>query len=546
VAAARALWFMTKYPKVEIVIGAKDMPMIDRTIKKDIKKLLTIHSDWDHPIVDKYPTDKRQTLRLINGSVCTFIHFSEFEKLRGMEANYIHIEEASLLPSADVIEELQRRLSGTKAPIRQLLLTTNPEEQLGWVYDTFNLKQFREDYVGPKLPIGKHCKCQFCQECLKKGIDQVYENAVCPRCSSKKTTGCAGDQEFFRVIFMNPDKNYHLPDDYYQSVKSGVSEEKFALYSEGKIIELRQGFIYKNFSRNNLYSEPGIPVDYSKDIYWYHDFNISFMCSVLCQMRETPGGSHVDVVDEIVVSEQGPEQVAEAFLDRYPEYNGTIYMDGDPSALNDKVRRNDTSQFQIIYNILTNPSSAGLKYAHIKPKNVVVLAKKIKGNTKIAVLPRVDSTNQLLKNPEGQIRMMINPHCQWLIRSLEAMRWKEGMDSVMDVQCDKNAMNATNKKTLRLLSHPTDALGYFTYKNFPVIKPQGIPLFATIPGEISFEISSTGEYKETVHEDKKKQKEDPYKSVPIEHEKLTSLAEYLDLQFGEDAESNFVDLGFYW
>lgn len=479
-ACARTMQYLLAYPGSVALVGAENQPLLQRTALEEWRKRFTVYKDWDHPLVDRYPTQHTKRLRLRNGSTAWFLHFNDFKILRGVEADIVHIEEASLLPNEESMNELVRRLSGRRGPVKQLILTTNPEESRGWIYEKFALKQDEPDYDGSALPRGERCKCQYCPTCMNAvrggsfsewikayGHSIMFVDGVCPTCSAAKDNECPGDQEFFRVVRTRSADNPHLPSDYVDNMRSSMSEEYFALYGEGKLVELRKGKTYKSFSKLNVSTVPK-QIDYSKPLIWTFDFNVSYQCSVLCQESE----GRVDVIDEFILPEAGPEHVAKEFLRRYPNYFGEILIYGDPAALNRKTSSTDISQFQVIYNIL-----------HSAGKNVTVTVKKIEKLTKVPVIPRVDCTNMMLCDATGMRRLFINPHCKFLLLSLEDLRWKEtaGQRSQIDTQCDKNAAKNPNKRILHLLSHPTDALGYYLYKKFPIVVDRKMPMFVQIP-----------------------------------------------------------------
>ncbi len=487
-AVARVMQFLLENPGTTAVVGAENMPLLKRTAWEYWRQRLTIFQDWDHPLVAKKPSQHESRLRLTNGSQVWFIHFSDYRVLRGIEADIIHIEEASLLPDENSMNELIRRLSG-KAKLRQLILTTNPEEDHGWIYTKFNLKQFEIDYEGEPLPIGDKCNCHYCQECLdQQEIKIPWVNKRCPECGSKKDNDCPGNQQFFRVLRIASFENYeHLPSEFTQSAKSGMSEEYFRHYIKGQVGELRTGRVYKSYSKSKNISTETLPFNPDLPLYWSLDFNISYQCSVVCQEYYDDDGPILIVVDELVLPQAGPEDVAREFLNRFGQYKVPILMYGDPTAHNNKISPNDISQFKLIAQILDDPRKYGID---LDPKECSIMTPKERSN----VVGKVDSTNAMLLNSDGLPRVLINPHCEWIQAGLGKVKWKEDTPgrSVIDDQCDKNAAKAADKSTVRPLTHICDALAYLIYKRHPATPDLNQNPFLQAPGGSIIEKTNLG------------------------------------------------------
>lgn len=495
---SRVIQYLLENPGSVAVIGAENHPLLERSAKEEWRKRFSIHSDWDHPLIARKPTQQNNRVRLANGSSAWFIHFSDYKILRGLEADIIHIEEASLLPSEDVMDELIRRLSGSKGPIRQLLLTTNPEESHSWIYEKFNLKQFDPSYEGDPLPIpfyvddpGKGvCKCEMCADCYKThGTKIAWVDRRCPVCDSEKEGNCPGGQQFFRVLRVSSFENAHLPPEYVQNSEASMSTELFNKYLKGHVTELRSGRVYKGFKRSA--NVRNVELDPSKPIYWSFDFNISYQCSVVCQDVGDKKDPIINIVDEIVLPESGAEHVAIYFLHKYRDYGGKVYIYGDPSALRRAVSSSDISQFQTIYNILTDPK----KYANLDlpAKEVEVMVKKEEGKTRSSIVGRVDATNAMLLGFNQESKIFIHERCRYLIRSLEDMRWKEGANPPgLDKACDKRADKSPDKKAIHLMSHISDSLSYLIYKRFPIVGEEVAVNYLHVPGDKVIEMSSEG------------------------------------------------------
>jgi len=81
------------------------------------------------------------------------------------------------------------------------------------------------------------------------------------------------------------------------------------------------------------------------------------------------------------------------------------------------------------------------------------------------VRDRVNAMNGVLRNSQGERRLLVSPRCKHLIRDLERVSWKaDGHDNLLP-QLDK-----TNPE----LTHSTDALGYLIDTEFG-LRQQGGP-----------------------------------------------------------------------
>jgi hypothetical protein len=508
-AVAAGISYMLRYPGIDIMIGCEQYKHLERTALNDYKKLFTVVADWDHPLIlprGGKPTTHDKTIKLINGSTCWCMHFADYTILRGANLGFAHIEEASLLKDKSVMGEVLRRMSNNRVKQKQIFLTSNPEETHGWLYDEFKLEQFEPGYEGPPIPIRPPCNCQYCQTCLNMKVGEFLynEKGFCPECNGKKETDCPGNQDYWRVIFVDSTDNAHLSQSYRQTQKLSTSAAEFALYSEGQVIELRAGKVYEPFKRKHNVLPANVPLDYDLPLFWNHDFNISFMCSdIIQEVGEDP-----IVFDEIVIPEKGPKEAAIEFLNRYGYYNQTIYLIFDPAAFNRSITGDDGGiRIKIMRDVLENPQKYGFP-DDVLPKHVVELTRKEEGQTKVLVSSRVDSVNTLLDDGAENHRLKINPSCVWTIRSLEALKWAENNGKpVIDVSVDKAAAKHPDKSTVRTLSHPTDALGYYVYKRFPVVSRKLARQYAYLPGAPGIETDPEGVF--STREEPVKEKEDP-------------------------------------
>ena len=72
---------------------------------------------------------------------------------------------------------------------------------------------------------------------------------------------------------------------------------------------------------------------------------------------------------------------------------------------------------------------------------------------------RINAVNSRLKSQSGEIKLMVDPACKYIIRDFEGVQVLTGSAGELD------------KKANLELTHLTDAIGYYVHKEFPIIKP---------------------------------------------------------------------------
>lgn len=482
---ANAIELAITFPKCSLVVAGKNMPLLKRNVVDKFGERLSwtspegIEYPWQHPMIMRAPSEKSPFCQFINGSNIRFLNIDDPAIVRGFTADAFIIEEVNLMEGAS-LKEMFRRSRGMALPVRQFVLNMNPTGKQDWVYDMFCLKQFRNEYDGPPIPIGEPCECQFCHVCDGAGLGhfeweggdrkygpegQFYEwvDATCsnPECPTllkkgqpqKKINPCPGNQHYYRVVRSASIDNPHLPSDFAQLQRGALSAEEYATYVKGEIVDLNTGYIYKDFSSSNVKPTEFNP---DEDILWTMDFNFDPMCSQICQERV----DGVHVVDEFTIWNADEKDVAHAFCKRYKGYTGTVWLYGDPNGLNTSRADSNKTSFKVIYDILK-----------LNGFEVRMGMQKVKGQTLIPIITRINNLKAIIKNAEGVCRVFVDPKCINLIESLKHSKWREvGTSPHEDEYCDEVAKeNPRRREQAVLMTHPQAALGYLITKRFPLI-----------------------------------------------------------------------------
>jgi len=177
------------------------------------------------------------------------------------------------------------------------------------------------------------------------------------------------------------------------------------------------------------------PCSYNPDmtIIVSQDFNVNPMAWVIGHIH----GDTFEVFDEIWIRNTNTPEALNVLLSRYSEHKGGFEIYGDASS-----RGRHTSAYGTDYTcIANNPKLKALgRTMHFSVNNP----------------PKADRfavTNARICDGAGQRRLFIDPHCKNLIHDLEVRSYIPGTRETKDTGD---------------VGHPSDALGYFLIKRWPL------------------------------------------------------------------------------
>lgn len=272
-------------------------------------------------------------------------------------------------------------------------------------------------------------------------------NKVIARCRQKKgpgvpnTCAVATTPEGFRFAYQRWEKkrsegyaiyraptysNPYLPADYVDSLRATYPANLLQSYVEGRFVNLACGSVYPDFCRVKNHTDETIVA--GEDLHIGVDFNVYNCTAMVCVIRL----GKPRVLAELTGLRDTPALVA-ALQQRYGGQRIHIYPDA--SGKSHKTVNASLSDLQLLKN-------AGF----------VVCAK----DANPAVRDRVVSLNAALCNAGGERLLLVNTHaCPTLTECLE--------QQVFDKNGDPDKSGGKD--------HAPDALGYFVYWHWPVVKP---------------------------------------------------------------------------
>ena len=223
--------------------------------------------------------------------------------------------------------------------------------------------------------------------------------------------------------------NHYLPKSYIQSLRDNYDEKLLRAYSLGEFVSLQQGQTYYQFDRDA--NVQAVPYNRSKPVLVGWDFNCEPQVCVLAQIYEQH--PQVRVFDTIALTHAGAgdlltERMCQTIKNKYPNSQYIAYPDATGASKSTSA----------MYSDLDIIRRNGFKIKAMK--------------TNPRVVDRVNAVNKAL---DGNI--IIDPKCKTLIEDLEKTCNKEGTREI--------------DKSNKLITHASDAFGYFVHWEFPIIKP---------------------------------------------------------------------------
>lgn len=219
-----------------------------------------------------------------------------------------------------------------------------------------------------------------------------------------------------------------IPPEEIEAARCDMDEKSFNQEFNASF-ESMSGRVYHAFDRNvhvkPLAFNPELPI-------WVgQDFNLDPMSSVILQPQEN---GEVWAVDEVVLHSSNTEEVCDELERRYYRWQRNVIIFPDPAGSYRQHARGESD-----VQIFKDRKFTRLRYRKKHPP----------------VADRVNSVNRMLRSADGSTRLLIDPKCKALIRSLEQTIYKAGTREI-----DKDADT----------EHSADALGYPIEFQFPVRK----------------------------------------------------------------------------
>jgi len=256
-----------------------------------------------------------------------------------------------------------------------------------------------------------------------------------------------------------------LPPEEIEIAKAELDERTFQQEYEASFLDVT-GRVYYSFERD-IHASERLEYRPVEPLYLALDFNVSPGVAVILQERLYEGKNPaVDrdtpvtmVVDEIWIKDNSNTvRVCEEFLSRYRSHRGQVRLYGDASGGARGTAKVEGSDWDLVDKAL-RPVFGRQQFAARNGKAITTASRLVTRvpATNPAVRQRINATNARLRSVDGTIRLLVDPRCRHTIEDLEGVTWSQDGTDI-------------DKKGSPMLSHLSDALGYYLHREHPIVE----------------------------------------------------------------------------
>lgn len=276
-----------------------------------------------------------------------------------------------------------------------------------------------------------------------KGFDWVYERFIGPDRRPGYEAIIAAPGENLAVLSANPE--------FYEVLKNSYDEKFYRQEVLGEYLDQNAGAVYYAYDET-AHDHDDLPYNPHAPLAVCMDFNIDPMAWVLAQH----GNGKVRALDEITLRAANTVEACRRLVDRI-QTNGWLSkwrehqarpMDlqiyGD--AAGEQGSTSGQSDYDLVKGFFRQQPDYKLYWNQLRSNPLVK--------------DRVASTNAMLRNAAGDVRLIIDRRCKRLRVDLRRCVWKEGSEGH---ELDKKVSHENMS-----LTHHSDALGYLIWSEYRV------------------------------------------------------------------------------
>lgn len=235
-----------------------------------------------------------------------------------------------------------------------------------------------------------------------------------------------------------------LPKSEIDSAREDLDEMTFNQEFEASFINF-SGMVYYAFS--DVHNCRSLTYNPHDPLILCFDFNVSPGIAVICQEQKLPNGlTGTGIIGEVWIPfSSNTEIVCNRLIKDWGNHQGRVEAYGDASGGNSGTAKLTGSDWDIIDRMMRK--QYGQRYSNHVPE----------ANSSIRA--RINSVNSRLKAANGNVHMMVDPSkAPHVVKDFEGVVLLAGGSGEID------------KKKTPDLTHMTDAVGYYIFRRFPIVR----------------------------------------------------------------------------
>jgi len=236
-----------------------------------------------------------------------------------------------------------------------------------------------------------------------------------------------------------------LPAKEIESARRDLDELTFQQEYEAQFVNF-SGMIYYVFDEKKHCAR--LAYDPTRILVFCFDFNISPGVAAVIQEQDLPSGQWgTGVIGEVwIETNSNTLRVCDQLIRKWGQHQGPVICYGDATGGAGGTAKVMGSDWHLIRRRLSHHFGSERVHINVSPSNP-------------RERERVNSVNSRLLSMDGKVRLMVDPSkAPHTVEDFMAVRAKPGGSGEIDKTYDS------------MISHLTDAIGYYVHKEFPVIQ----------------------------------------------------------------------------
>ncbi len=251
-----------------------------------------------------------------------------------------------------------------------------------------------------------------------------------------------------------------LPAEEIEIARSELDERTFRQEYDANFLD-PSGQVYYPF-RREIHAAEALAYDPRSPLCIGLDFNVAPGVATFSQEQEYHGDNprvsrqFTAVVDEVWIErDSNTKRICQTIVDRYRAHDAELYIYADATGGAKGTAKVEGSDLDLLSKYLgpvfgqqREKRSDGIEY--LVPSRLRMRTP----NSNPAVRARINAVNSRLESADGKVHLLVDPRCKHVVQDLEGVTWAKDGD--------------IDKKSSPMLTHISDALGYYIAEKFPV------------------------------------------------------------------------------